>query len=169
MIVDNIFGPAGPIDSLQECARAAVIFFYGLVVFRFGGRRVFAQWTALDIVVAIVMGSSLSRALTGNADLVGTLAAMTLLMALHGAVAHACARWPALSRIVEGTASALGADGKLDRRALLAHGISEASLDEALRGAGLDDVRQARLILLEPSGRISVLRREQPGRGTGPG
>jgi uncharacterized membrane protein YcaP (DUF421 family) len=121
-MVESIFGPGGPINPLQECARAGVVFLYGLVVFRLAGRRVFAQWTALDIIVAIVMGSSLSRALTGNADLFATLSAMTFLMVFHGALARACARWPRVSRIVEGTASPLGADGTLDRRALLAHG-----------------------------------------------
>jgi hypothetical protein len=37
------------------------------------GRRVFGRWAALDIVVAIVVGSNLSRALTGAAQLGGTL------------------------------------------------------------------------------------------------
>src|SRR5205085_2364850 len=99
MTLQDIFGPTGHTDTAQECARAVVVFFYGLVLVRLAGRRAFAQWTAPDIVVAIVTGSSLSRALTGNADLFGTLAATTVLTALHGVLAQAAARWPAVSRL----------------------------------------------------------------------
>ena len=49
-----------------------------------------------------MVGSNLSRALTGNAHLWGTLAATTLLMALHWLLSHAAARSPWLSHLVEG-------------------------------------------------------------------
>jgi len=55
-----------------------VIFAFGLALVRLAGRRVFVRWAALDIVVAVVVGSNLSRALTGTAPLGGTLAASTL-------------------------------------------------------------------------------------------
>jgi uncharacterized membrane protein YcaP (DUF421 family) len=113
---DQIFGPTGQISWTQECARAAVIFVYGLAVVRLAGRRVFAQWTALDIIVAILTGSTLSRALTGNADLVGTLAATSLLFVLHGVVSHASARSVTASRWLEGGAVRLGAMGAWTRR-----------------------------------------------------
>ncbi|MGH8291183.1 MAG: hypothetical protein ACREV7_19635 [Steroidobacteraceae bacterium] len=40
---------------------------------RLAGRRTFARWSALDMIVSIIMGSSLSRALTGAAPLGGTI------------------------------------------------------------------------------------------------
>jgi uncharacterized membrane protein YcaP (DUF421 family) len=158
MNLDSIFGITGQTTVTQECARAAVVFFYGLALVRVAGRRVFSQSTALDIIVAIVTGSSLSRALTGNADLFGTLAATTLLMVLHWMLARASARWPRLSAITEGLSIPLGQRGKLDRDALARHAVSRAALDEALRGAGLDTAAGTRLIVLEPSGKISVLK-----------
>lgn len=48
------FGGAPPISPAQECARAVLVFFYGLVLFFLAGRRAFARWSALDIVVAFV-------------------------------------------------------------------------------------------------------------------
>ena len=60
-----------------------MIFVFGLALVRLAGRRVFGKWAALDIVVSIIIGSNLSRALTGNAPLWGTLAGTALLMALH--------------------------------------------------------------------------------------
>lgn len=50
----------------QDCARAVLVFICGLVLVRIAGRRVFGQWSALEIVVSIIIGSNLSRALTGS-------------------------------------------------------------------------------------------------------
>lgn len=61
-----LFGSLGHVSWLQECARAAVIFAYGLVLVRVAGRRVFGKWAALDIIVSVIVGSNLSRALTGK-------------------------------------------------------------------------------------------------------
>src|SRR4051794_9298062 len=94
----DIFGATSHITWLQECARGVLIFFYGLALVRLAGRRVFGKWAALDIVVSIIVGSNLSRALTGNAELWGTLAATTLLILLHWILAHAAARSARLSR-----------------------------------------------------------------------
>ncbi len=154
----DLFGPQGHPLWWQECARAALIFAYGLALVRIAGRRVFGKWSALDIVVSIVVGSNLSRALTGGAPLWGTLAATTLLMALHWILSHLAARFPTLSRVFEGRPVHLGEDGRVDGRALRRHAVSEADLGEALRGSGLEDPSGAHRVVLEPSGKISVLK-----------
>lgn len=161
--MDDIFGTTAHVTWMQECARAALIFFYGLLVVRVAGRRVFGQWTALDIIVGIVTGSTLSRALTGNADLFGTLAATTLLMALHWTLARVAARSPAWSRLLEGRPIRLADRGQADPESLRRHAVSPASLDQALRSAGIEDLADTRSIVLEPSGRISVLKEHRGG------
>ncbi len=158
MMLDNLFGATGQVSWLQECARAALIFVYGLALVRIAGRRVFGKWAALDIIVSIIVGSNLSRALTGSAALWGTLAATTLLMGLHWVLAHAAARSSRLSRLLEGRSIRLGERGHLDEQALTRHAVSEADLREALRSAGLEDASGARLVVLEPSGKIVVLK-----------
>jgi uncharacterized membrane protein YcaP (DUF421 family) len=160
MTIDEIFGTTGDTNALQECARALLIFAYGLLLVRIGGRRLFSRWGAVDIIVAIVIGSNFSRALTGSADLFGTLLANTLLIALHWVLARAAAGSLAWSRALEGAAVPLAREGELDRRAMLRHGMSHADLAEALRTAGLEHEDGARVIVLEPSGRISVLKRD---------
>lgn len=159
MTLDDIFGITNHVTMAQECARAALIFFYGLVLVRVAGRRVFGQWTALDIIVCIVTGSTLSRALTGNADLFGTLAATTLLMALHWAGAHLAARSPRWSRLLEGLPIRLADKGHLNGALMRRHAVSQGSLEQALRSAGVENVAAARVVVLEPSGKISVLKK----------
>ena len=155
---DSVFGSDNHLAWWQECARAVVIFAYGLALVRLAGRRVFGKWAALDIIVSIVVGSNLSRALTGSAALLGTLAATTLLMALHWLLAHAAARSSRLSRLVEGPAIELARGGTPEPSTLARAAVSEGDLGEALRQAGVERAADARLITLEPSGKITVLK-----------
>jgi uncharacterized membrane protein YcaP (DUF421 family) len=158
-VLHAIFGSKDHVEWWQECARAALILIYGLVLVRFAGRRIFGKWSALDIVVSVIVGSSLSRALTGSAPLWGTLAAMIVLMALHGLLAKLAAYWPAFSRIVEGRPIDIARDGKVIEPQRRWHSLSDADVSEALHRKGLEDVGQTRQITLEPSGTLSIFER----------
>lgn len=159
-MLTDIFGPTGgQITAAQECARAVLVFIYGLTLVRLAGRRAFGKWSALDIIVSIVLGSNLSRCLTGSAPLWGTLAASALIMALHWFMAQGVARSAILSRILEGGSVRLGESGGIDSQRMARHAVSEADISEALRSVGLEHHSGSRLIVLEPSGKISVLKR----------
>jgi uncharacterized membrane protein YcaP (DUF421 family) len=134
---------------------------------RLAGRRIFGRWSALDIVVSIIIGSNLSRALTGSAQLWGTLVATTLLVALHGVVARLVATSPGLSHIIEGDPIELARGGTANPAILEHHSVSKADLDEALRQSGVDDIADSRIVTLEPSGKITVLKRDAPRASEG--
>jgi uncharacterized membrane protein YcaP (DUF421 family) len=157
-LLTEIFGDHGSLTMAQECARAVLIFAFGLLLVRLAGRRVFGKWSALDIIVSIIIGSNLSRTLTGNAPLWGTLLASTLLMALHWLLALAAARWSAVSHLLEGRSIELGRDGRVSDDVRVRHAVSEADLNQALRSKGLRTPEEAKLIVLEPSGAIDVLK-----------
>ena len=152
-----IFGQQHNLSFGQECARAVLIFVFGLVLVRLAGRRAFGKWAALDIVVAIVIGSNLSRALTGSAPLLGTLAASVIFVALHWLLANAAARWQGVARVLEGRSIELARDGQVDEAARKRHSVSRTDFDEALRRSGIGRVDKTRQVTLEPSGRITVI------------
>lgn len=152
-----IFGSKEHIDAWQECARALVIFPYGLLLIRLVGRRVFGKWSALDFIVSIMAGSALARAMTGGAPLGATLAAVTLLMALHWTLAHLAARHRIFSLLLEGSATHLAQGGELDSKQMRTHNITMADVNEALREKGVEKVSETRLIAVEPNGKINVL------------
>lgn len=157
--LDAIFGTTGHVEWWQECLRAALILIYGIMLVRFSGRRIFGKWSALDIIVSVIVGSSLSRALTGGAPLWGTLAAMIVLMALHALFAKAVAYSAALSRLIEGRGVDIARDGKLIEPHRRRHSLSNVDIDEALHREGLETVDQTRQITLEPSGNLSIFKR----------
>jgi uncharacterized membrane protein YcaP (DUF421 family) len=158
-----IFGVKDHLDIAQECARAVLIFCYGLVILRLSGRRAFAHWSALDVVVSIIVGSSLSRALTGGAPLAGTLAAVAVLSLLHLLVAYAVAGSKSLSRLIEGEPVILARDGVLNEKARLWHAVSETDICEAMRREqlkGMEEIARVRELTLEVNGKLTILKRQ---------
>ncbi|GAA4780986.1 DUF421 domain-containing protein [Stakelama sediminis] len=153
-----IFGSPHSISAAQACARTVLVFAYGLILFRLAGRRTFARWSALDITVSIIVGSTLSRGLSGNAPLPTVFLEVALIMALHWIIARIIAHRRMFSRLIEGPAIELARDGKLFLSRLQQHSVSAADLDEALRSQGIENIDQASRVTLEPSGRISVLK-----------
>ncbi len=71
MNLDAIFGTSDHVSLAQECARAALIFFFGLALVRLSGRRVFAKWSALDIIVSITHGRECRLAQAALQDVAG--------------------------------------------------------------------------------------------------
>lgn len=159
----RLFGVMNHISLGQECARAVLIFLYGLLLLRLTGRRTFGHWSALDVILSIIVGSALARAMTGSAPLPGTMAAAAVLALLHWLMAHCVARYPRMGRWIEGVPVVLMQDGRVNDAIRRRHMISQSDLAEALRQEGIDgtaDVANVKAMTLEPSGRISVIKRE---------
>src|SRR5436309_1023553 len=51
----------------QVCARAIVVFLAGLAIMRVGNRRFLGKATPFDVMLGFVLGSVLSRAISGTA------------------------------------------------------------------------------------------------------
>jgi uncharacterized membrane protein YcaP (DUF421 family) len=156
-----LFGVQDHLTTMQEAARAVLIFAYGLLLLRLSGPRMFGRWSALDIVISIMVGSALARAMTGSAPLVGTMVAAAVMAFLHVSLAHAVARYRALARIFEGQSTILINHGRIDHRARMHCKISEADIREALRERGIDGeekVENVKVMTLEPSGKLSVVK-----------
>lgn len=143
----------------QMAARAVTAFVFAVLLLRLFFSRVFGRFAAMDTTIAIMLGSTMSRALTGNARFVPSMIAMALLMALHAVLVWTTSRYGGLSRLVKGREKRLVVDGQMQREAMVRAGISEDDLREALRmqagAAALDGIAAA---YLERNGSISFVR-----------
>src|SRR5436190_6819091 len=97
-----LIGHKGDILWWEMSIRAGLIFIFGLLLIRLFGRRAFGKQNPLDIVVAIIVGSNLSRTLTGNAPFFPALAGTAALLALFWLLEHGAARSLWLSHLVKG-------------------------------------------------------------------
>ena len=99
--------------------------------------------------------------MTGDVPFVGTLASVAVLVVLHLLLAYAVAHSTGLARLVEGGEILLGRDGAVHESARLRSKISMFDLEESLREHGIDglaEIGKTRKLVLEPSGKISVIK-----------
>jgi len=142
----------------QLCARTVVVFAFGLLLVRLADRRFLGRNAGFDVVLAIVLGSVVSRAINGQAAFFPTLGAGFVLVLLHRLLAIVSCRSHVVSRLLKGSDCLLIRDGQIDRVALRRAEFSEDDLLENLRLRGnvasAEDVAEARL---ERNGQISVV------------
>lgn len=157
---DPASGPA----LLEMALRAVCMYTGGFILIRLGKNRLLGRSTPFDIVLGVVIGSLLSRAINGGASLTLTLAAAVALIAFHSLVSWSTARSRRLERVVKGDAAVLLRDGEPLSQSMRRADITDADLDEALRlrrgVSGRADVAQA---ALERNGQISVVKTTSRG------
>lgn len=147
----------GAPNTAQLCARALILFAYGLLCIRVAGRRTFSSLTPLDIIVAIVVGSNISRAMTGRAPFVPGLAATFLVVVLHRSLAMATTKWSFLAAFIKGTPVVLVRNGVIDHHAMRKNDLSEDDLLEGMRMEKVENVDAVKMAMIERGGKISVI------------
>lgn len=146
-------------------ARAVVVYVAGLVMARVGDRRFLAKASAFDVILAIVLGSVISRAITGSAPFFPSLAAGIVLVVTHLAFAAASFRFSGFGKLIKGRPRVVVRDGEIVWDALRASHFSENDLRGALRAqAHVDDLSDVAEARLERSGEVSVVTRKRPPR-----
>lgn len=163
----ELIGPDQGADTRQLCVRAVLLFIFGILCIRIAGRRTFAQYSPLDIIVALIAGSNISRMMTGKADVFPAGSATLVLVVLHRLLAMATMRWGVLAWLVKARPVQLVKDGKVDAHALRRANLSEGDLHEAIRMEQAEQPSDVKLAMLEGSGKVSVVHRKPrsgPGR-----
>lgn len=161
--VDAVFGftatEAKELSSLQVCLRAALVFLILIAYFRFAKKRFLGQATGLDAILFIVIGSIASRAVSGTAPFLSSMAGSLTLIGMHWLLSYFSKDSNTLGALIKGRTTLLVRNGEVDREALAAAHMSDADLTEDLRlkgVSGLSEIREARL---ERNGKLSVIRK----------
>ena len=157
-ILRTLIGPDDNPSPAQFAARGVIIFVLGIAFIRMAGRRSFSQSTPLDIIVAVIVGSNLSRVMTGKVDTLGGILATLVVVVLHRALAMASLRWGWLSRCVKCTPVVLVRGGVADHETMRRHGISDVDLMEGLRLQQVEALSDVKLATLEGGGKVSVVK-----------
>ena len=120
--LDWLFGgdlPRDPLLPAQVAARAAITYVVGILIVRVGkSRGCSAAPRALDVILGFILGSLLSRGITGHASLSGTAVASAALVFVHWSFTALAFRWHWFGLIFKGESRSVIRDGKLQRDAL---------------------------------------------------
>lgn len=141
--------------------RAALVFAVAIIMLRIGDKRFMGKSTALDVMLGIVFGSTVSRAITGNAPFFPTLAACIVLVFVHWLLASITFRSEGFAALVKGRDRLLVQDSEMRREAMRKSHITENDLEEALRNSGKPpDLSQVRTAHLKRNGDISIISKD---------
>src|SRR5690349_10326995 len=74
---------ASELGAVAIGLRTVAVYLFTLLIVRLGSKRLLAKATAFDVIVAIMLGSIMSRAINGSGSFFPTLLAGTALLGLH--------------------------------------------------------------------------------------
>ncbi len=145
----------------EKIFRPLIVYTFLLVMFRLLGKRQVGQMTPFDLIVLLILSNVLQNAMIGpdNSVTGGLIGALTVLGA-NWLVGRAAFASPRLERVIEGVPTLLVHEGRLVETNLRRETVSREELLSNLRSQGVFDLREVRSAVLEPSGKLSVLRQE---------
>ena len=150
----------GP-DAVSMALRTVVVYGFTLAIVRLGSRRLLSKPSAFDVIVAIMVGSIMSRAINGDAPFLPTLGAGLILLLIHWAFAAAAFRVHWISAAVKGSRIPLIREGRVLRDGMRRAHITDDDLAEALRlQIHDDDPSRVAAAYMERSGVVSVIPRK---------
>jgi len=147
-----------PNELLLTAARAAAVYVLMLVVIRALGKRTVGNFSAFDLLVALMLGEVVDEIIYGDVRfLQGTIAIVAI-----GALAYADS-WLAyfdhgMESILEGKPTIIVRDGEFDRKGMRQERMNEKDVLGQLRNQGIQDMREVHLAVVEHDGSVSVLK-----------
>jgi uncharacterized membrane protein YcaP (DUF421 family) len=149
----------------EKILRSLLVFIFLAVALRLGGKRELAQINVLDLAVLLLASNALQNALIGNDSSVtgGVIGAATLFLANYVFV-RLTFRHARIRRFLEGRPRVLLRNGELDRRAMDKEAITQEELEDQLLDKGMTSFDGVGLIILETTGKLVFLNREQAKR-----
>lgn len=137
-------------------ARSFCIYLIGIFLVRLGNRRFAAKMSAFDIILAIIIGSLLSRAVTEKDLFVEIVVACVGLIILHRLFSFIAARSHQFGLIIKGTDMIIVENGKIQWEKMRKSNTSENDLMQALRmNTNTDEIKNIKVARIERDGNIS--------------
>lgn len=156
-----VFDPGHELDSASLVARTVIVVFLAIVFARMAKKRFIAQASAIDLMIAVIFGSLLSRSINGSGNVVDCITAGLTMVVLQRVLEHASCRSVWIHSLVKGHCEPIIVDGVVDEKLLQHHGLSHQEPIAELRlNANTEDPADVRLAVFERSGQVSALLRK---------
>ncbi|MCW5961344.1 MAG: DUF421 domain-containing protein [Pyrinomonadaceae bacterium] len=143
----------------QLIVRTILIYGVAILIIRVGKRRFMGGFTTFDILLGFVVGSVLSRAITGAIRFVDMVVIVSVLAAVHWIFAIAgYYAGSFLSKKMKNSARKLVEDGQMIEEAMRKSKLGENDLMQAIRSKGnVDSIEKVKSAYLERDGNITVI------------
>lgn len=143
------------IPALEKVVRTVSVYLLILLIFRVIGKRSIGSLNTMDFVVMFLLSNVVQNAIIGNDNsLVGGVIGAVTLVLTNAVVDRLAFEFPAFRRLVEGTATLVVDDGKVDPATLRRLGMRQEELDHAIHLQNGDDVSEIGNGTLQPGGQL---------------
>jgi uncharacterized membrane protein YcaP (DUF421 family) len=159
-VIHRIFDAPSLSGAAIIAAKTAVIYLFLIVGLRVLGKRELGQLSLYDLVMIIVLGNAVQNAMiNGDNTLLGGVIAAIVLLVLNRLLHELTVRYRPAERLLVGEPALLVHDGQILDGHMRREGITRDQLDAALREHGFSDLSEARAVVLEVDGTMSVVSR----------
>jgi uncharacterized membrane protein YcaP (DUF421 family) len=144
----------------MTAARAAAVYALILVVIRLSGKRAIGNFSAFDLLVALMLGEVVDEIIYGDVTFAqGAMAIVTV------AILQYANSWMGywdhgLHKVLEGSPSVVVRNGRLERDGMRKERMNEKDVMMELRLHDVAEVREVKLATIENDGQVSVLRED---------
>lgn len=150
------------LSTLHILARCIFIYIIGIALVRLGNKRFVGKMSAFDFILAIIIGSLLSRAITSTDHFFSLLAASLLLILFHRGFSFIAARSDKFGDLIKGSERVIVKDGEILWKAMRRSNLSKQDLMQILRlNARVEDVKKVKEARLERNGDISIIIKDE--------
>ena len=146
----------------QMGLRAAVVYLVALIMVRVAGeRRFIGKYAAFDVILSIIFGSTLSRAINGTSAFWETIFAGCVLVSMHWLISAIAFHFTQLENKIKGRSRILIENGQLCHKTMQFCHLTKEDLASTLRiKCQIERLEQVERACLERNGEISFSLKE---------
>jgi uncharacterized membrane protein YcaP (DUF421 family) len=148
-------------ELAMTAARASVIYFFLLVLIRMLGKRTVGNFTAFDLIVALILGELVDGPIYGDVPLIQGLVALVVISGWAYLDEHLSYRFSVIDRLTGGSPTVLVRDGEIDWKGMAEERINEEELWSLLRLQQIEKLEDVKQATLETNGELSVIKTEE--------
>lgn len=149
------------ISTGEKILRSLIVYFFLLLMLRLLGKREVAQMTVFDLVVLLMLSNVLQNAMIGpDNSVTGGLIGATAILAANWLMGRLAFKSKRFGRALEGVPVLLVHHGQFIEPNLRRESISQEDVLSTLRTQGVFHLHEVRAAVLEPSGKLSIMKEE---------
>jgi uncharacterized membrane protein YcaP (DUF421 family) len=144
-------------ELMMTSARSVAVYVLMLIVVRALGKRTVGNFSAFDLLVALMLGEVVDEIIYGDVRFIqGTVVIVTLAAIAY--VDSVLSYWHhGMQTLLEGKPTVVIKNGEFERRGMRRERMSDEDVLGALRIQGVRDVREVEYAVVEHDGSVSVV------------
>ena len=154
-----IFGEGEDLTVLEMCYRGGVVFCLALILLRISGRRSFGIKTPLDLIISVLLGSILSRAIVGASPFIPVIVCALTIVILHRVFSLMSIYNKGFRHLAEGKKIMVFENGKFLHKNMRKALVDEEDILQKVRKQTFqDNLKNIDRIYMERNGEITVVK-----------